>query len=248
VSRTLEIYQKNIDPTSLSVSQYSSKTTGGAISFGIPVTETDSVVAGLRIEHTSLELFSNSPPIYYDFLNEFGDPTNSYILNGGWSRDTRDDVLFPTKGRLQSALLEVGLPFGDLPYYKATYLHQWFTPMPYVNDLVLMLRAEIGYADGYSGKPLPFFKAFYAGGVGSVRGYETASLGPRDIYNNALGGKRKIVGNRRALLSAAQRRQVGAYKPIRRCRPDLCPGIAARFRILPFFGAWAWRGIRRSVR
>ncbi len=58
-----------------------------------------------------------------------------------------------------------------------------------------MLRGDVGYGDGYGGKPLPFFKAFYAGGVGSVRGYDTASLGPKDIYGNATGGKRKIVGN-----------------------------------------------------
>ena len=58
-----------------------------------------------------------------------------------------------------------------------------------------MLRGDAGYGDGYGGKPLPFFKAFYAGGVGSVRGYDTASLGPKDIYGNATGGKRKIVGN-----------------------------------------------------
>jgi len=195
ISRTFEVYQKNIDPTSLSVSQYSSSTVGGAVNFGIPITETDSIITGFRAEHTSITLFSNSPPIYYEFVNQFGYSTNNYIVSGGWSRDTRDDVLYPNKGRLQSALGEVGLPIGDLPYYKITYLQQWFTPLPYWNDVILMLRADLGYADGYQGKPLPFFKAFYAGGVGSVRGYETASLGPRDIYNNVLGGKRKIVGN-----------------------------------------------------
>jgi outer membrane protein insertion porin family len=42
---------------------------------------------------------------------------------------------------------------------------------------------------------LPFYKVFYGGGVGSVRGYETASLGPRDIQGNPLGGERKIIGN-----------------------------------------------------
>jgi len=72
-------------------------------------------------------------------------------------------------------------------------LAQWFAPV--YGDFVLMLRGDVGYADGYNNKSLPFYKVFYGGGVGSVRGYETASLGPRDIYGNTLGGKRKIIGN-----------------------------------------------------
>jgi len=94
---------------------------------------------------------------------------------------------------LQVAGVEVGLPIADLSYYKANYLAQWFTPV--YGDFVLMLRGDVGYAAGYGGKSLPFYKVFYAGGVGSVRGYETASLGPRDIFGNTLGGQRKIVGN-----------------------------------------------------
>ncbi|MCC6194430.1 MAG: outer membrane protein assembly factor BamA [Burkholderiales bacterium] len=193
VSRTLELYQKNIDPTGLTIAQYSSSTLGGAIGFGVPVSEIDTINFGFRVEHTSLSLFDNSPPVYYQFVQDFGYVTNSYIVSGGWSRDTRNDILYPTFGRLQSALVEVGLPIGDLSYYKLQYVNQSFWPV--YGDFVLMLRADVGYGDGYSGKPLPFFKAFYAGGVGSVRGYEAGSLGPRDIYNNALGGKRKIVGN-----------------------------------------------------
>ena len=193
VARTLEIYQRKLDPTSLSVSQYTSDTIGAAVAFGIPITETDTINVGFRYDHTTLGLFSNSPPAYIDYVDEFGATTNAYVLSAGWSRDTRDDILYPNQGRLQSLLLELGLPFGDLSYYKAQYVNQWFWPV--WNPFVLMLRGEIGYGDGYNGKPLPFFKAFYAGGVGSVRGYETSSLGPRDIYGNVLGGKRKIVGN-----------------------------------------------------
>jgi len=193
VSRTMELYDKNIDPTGLSIAQYSSNTLGAAIGFGVPVSEIDTINLGLRYEHTNLSLFSNSPPIYYQFVQDFGYSTNSYIVSAGWSRDTRNDILYPTFGRLQSALVEVGMPFGDLAYYKLQYLNQAFWPV--YGDFVLMLRADIGYGDGYDAKPLPFFKAFYAGGVGSVRGYEAGSLGPRDIYGNTLGGKRKIVGN-----------------------------------------------------
>jgi outer membrane protein insertion porin family len=193
VSRTLELYDKNIDPTGLAVAQYSSNTLGAALGFGVPVSEIDTINYGFRIEHTQLKLFENSPPVYYQFVQDFGYVTNSYILSGGWSRDTRNDILYPSFGRLQSALIEVGLPVGDLAYYKLQYINQSFWPV--YGDFVLMLRADIGYGDGYKQKPLPFFKAFYAGGVGSVRGYNAGSLGPRDIYGNSLGGKRKIVGN-----------------------------------------------------
>ena len=40
VSRTLELYEKTLDPTGLAIAQYSSKTYGAAIGFGVPITET----------------------------------------------------------------------------------------------------------------------------------------------------------------------------------------------------------------
>jgi len=193
VSRTMEFYQRKTDPTGLAISQYASDTIGAALGFGLPVTETDTIQVGLRVERSDLTLFDDSPQIYYDFVNDFGNPTWSLVASSGWARDTRDDILYPTRGRLQSAYLEVGMPPGDLKYYKAQYVHQWFYPV--WGNLVMMLRGELGYGDGYGGKPLPFFRAFYAGGVGSVRGYESNSLGPQDVFGNVLGGKRKIVGN-----------------------------------------------------
>jgi outer membrane protein insertion porin family len=193
VSRQIEVYDKTVDASSLPVAQYSSKTLGAAINFGVPITETDSVVVGFRYEHTDLSLVDSSPLIYRDFVNTFGSITNSVILSAGWSRDTRDSILFPTRGLLQSALAEWGTPIGDLSYYKLNYVAQWFTPLPF--NLVWMLRGDFGYGGGLGNKPLPFFKAYYAGGVGSVRGYETASLGPQDSQGNTIGGRRKIVGN-----------------------------------------------------
>jgi outer membrane protein insertion porin family len=193
ISRAIEIYDKNVDPSSLPIAQYSSTTYGAAIGFGVPITETDTINFGGRFENTKLTLFSNSPPLYVDFVRQFGSVTNSYILTAGWSRDTRDSVLFPTRGLLQSAFGELGLPFGDLEYYKTNYLIQWFTPLPLSS--VLMLRSEVGYGGGLGNKTLPFFKAYYGGGVGSVRGYETASLGPQDAQGNTIGGRRKIIGN-----------------------------------------------------
>jgi outer membrane protein insertion porin family len=191
VSRSLEIYDRNVNPSSLPVAAYQSQTAGAAIGFGIPLTETDSINVGARFEHTRLTLYGDSPLLYQEFVREFGAITNSVIFSTGWSRDTRDSILFPTRGLLQSAFAELGV--GDLLYYKLNYLIQWFTPMPLGS--VLMLRSDLGYGGGLGDKPLPFFKAYYAGGVGSVRGYETASLGPQDVAGNTIGGRQKVVGN-----------------------------------------------------
>jgi outer membrane protein insertion porin family len=193
ISRTIEAYDKSLDPTGLPIAQYSSDTIGAAVGFGVPITETDTINFGGRFEHTRIDLFSDSPPAYVNFVEQFGASTNAYIATAGWSRDTRDDILYPTKGRLQSVLVESGLPFGDLSYYKVQYVHSVYWPV--YGDLVLMGRVDLGYGDGLSGNDMPFFKAFFAGGVNSVRGYETASLGPRDQFGNALGGRRKVVGN-----------------------------------------------------
>jgi outer membrane protein insertion porin family len=192
VSRTIEGYYKTLDPSGLAIAQYASTTAGAAMGFGVPVTESDTINYGLRFEQTRLTLFSDSPPVYINFVNEFGYVSNAYIASAGWSRDTRDDILYPTRGRLQSFLFETGLPIGDLAYYKISYVHSWYTPV--WGDLVLNLRTNLGWADGLDEKPLPFFKAFYAGGPGTVRGYENSSIGPKDIYGNTLGGRRLITG------------------------------------------------------
>jgi len=193
VSRTTEFYDKTLDASGLAIAQYGSHTLGFAMSFGVPVTESDTINYGGRFEQTKITLFSDSPAVYRIFVNEFGATSNAYIASAGWSRDTRDDILYPTKGRLQSVALETGLPFGDIAYYKIQYLHAWFYPV--YGDFVLMLKGNVGWADGVNDKPLPFFKAFYAGGIGSGRGYENSSIGPKDIFGNTLGGRRLIVGN-----------------------------------------------------
>jgi len=82
---------------------------------------------------------------------------------------------------------------GDLHYYRLGLNQQFYWPLN--RTFTLFLNGDLGYASGLGGKPLPFFKNYYAGGPGSVRGYDDFSLGPRDPEGNTLGGTRRVIGN-----------------------------------------------------
>ncbi len=193
VSLGYDVYQRNVDATTSSVSPYTSKTLGGGMRLGIPLNELDTVNFGLSYERTKLGVLDTSPTQYIDFVNEFGSSNTTLRGDVGWARDTRDSLIYPTQGTLQRVYGEVGMPGGTLKYYKLNYQHQWFYPLS--RDYTLMLNGEAGMGNGYGGKTLPFFKNFYAGGNTSVRGYDSGTLGPKDINGNSLGGNRRIVGN-----------------------------------------------------
>ncbi len=199
VSRGFDLYQRNVDADELSdVSPYKTKTLGGAVRFGVPVNETDTVNFGLGYERTKITVFNDSPQRFKDFVDEFG-PDNSTIKGEiGWARDSRDSIFYPTKGRYQRVFGEIGLPGGDLTYYRLGYQHQYLWAL--TDTVSLLLNGEAGYAGGYGNKDLPFFKNFYAGGVSTVRGFKTSSLGPRDSNGDALGGDRRLIGGMELLF------------------------------------------------
>ena len=200
VSRGFDLFQRSVDTDALAIATYETKTAGAGMRFGIPVTEYDTLNLGLTVERTELKVNPDAPLRYRQFVNEFGESTDTFRTNISFARDTRDSLTWPTKGWLNEFGIEVGLPPGDLTYYRATYQSQWFHTPERWSWLTIMLNGELGYADGYNGRPLPFFKNFYAGGVGSVRAFETASLGPRDLNGDVLGGDRRLVFNTEALF------------------------------------------------
>ena len=111
----------------------------------------------------------------------------------GWGRDTRDSAIYTTAGSVQHAYTEVALPVMDMRYYKINYDNQYYYPLS--TSWTLMTNAILGFGGGYAGKPMPFFKNFYAGGSGTVRGYQPNSLGPRDSTDLPLGGTSRWVAS-----------------------------------------------------
>lgn len=193
VSRTSSVYYRTMTPFSNNRGNYKVTTGGLGLNFGVPITEFDRIFLGVNLERNSIGLFDNSPLAYREYVKDYGETTTSAILNTGWSKDTRDSALSPTKGSFTRLKLDVGT--GSLDYYMLGAQYQTFLPIG--RDYTLAFNGMFDFGKSYNtGLPYPIIKNVYAGGIGTVRGYSQNSLGPVDpITGTYLGGSKRIVGN-----------------------------------------------------
>jgi len=216
VSAGYDVYKKTVDTSSLSTTaDYTTSTLGTGVRFGIPLTEYDNITLGAVYERVNLGLTSSAPAAYFTFAETYGAScgpanartacdvtTDTLRMEAGWARDSRDSVLFPTKGTYRRAYGEWGSPLGDIQYYKLNYQHQWLKPI--THNISLLLNGEIGFGRGVGGKDLPVFRNFYAGGIGSVRGFDSNALGPKQTTTSSstssIGGDTRVIGNAELLF------------------------------------------------
>ena len=192
ISRTLSVYYRTIRPYTSQGNNYKIVTPGLSVQFGVPFTELDRVFFGVGLEQYTLDLSPGAPAAYISYVNEFGQTSTGYPLTIGWQRDSRNSALVPTDGRYQRLSGDYS-PFGTLRYARVSYQYEQFFPVTRLTDLAV--NGLVGYARGLNGQPLPVFKYLYAGGIGSVRGFQQSSLGPHDAQGNALGGAKLLAGD-----------------------------------------------------
>jgi outer membrane protein insertion porin family len=195
IKRITDVYYKTTYPLyNFNDTSFRITSVGADLKFGIPFSESDVVYFGAGFEQDRFNTDSSTPQSYLNYVANFGRVVNNYPVTAAWSHDARDSALIPSKGYFLQTNAELGTPLGNTEYYKSDVQAQYYyTP---ARGFILGLNFQAGYGHGINGQAYPIFKNYYAGGIGSVRGYESGSLGPRDATtNDPIGGSKMVVGN-----------------------------------------------------
>jgi outer membrane protein insertion porin family len=178
ISRGFNVFYRRLDFDERNIARFITDSVGAGVNFSFPIGETRRVNFGLLAEYTDITEGRFPALEISEFIDKNGNEALNFKANLSWNASTLNRGLFPTAGRSQAVNLEVALPGSDLQFYKVTYNAQQYFPLS--RRWTFRLRTEIGFGDGYgSTDDLPFYEHFFAGGFGSIRGFEVSTLGPR---------------------------------------------------------------------
>lgn len=192
ISRAFDLYHRSSRPYNDQGGNYQLVTSGAGLRFGIPFSEVDTVFFGLGFERTQIKPGTNIPAVYLAYADRFGFTSSTVPVTVGWSRDDRDSALVPTTGRLMRVAGEAGVA-GDARYLRTNLQYQQYFALSRLYTLAF--NGELGWGKGFNDRPFPVFKNFYSGGLGSVRGFDQGTLGPKDVTGSSIGGAKKLTLN-----------------------------------------------------
>ncbi len=217
ISRTLGLSYRKRDTASQNIVNYLENNYGANIAYGIPLSEFDRVRLGVGYEVTEIIRGSNTVSAdVLDFIEENGGGAidvngdflqadiSAFTMLASYTHDTRNRTVFATSGNRQSVLLDLTAPGSDLEYYKLTYRNKFYFPLS--DSVTTLIRTDIAYGSAYGSTNLyPFYERFFAGGLRTVRGFDSNSLGPRNTGTDSEGNQIAVApigGNIRTVGSA----------------------------------------------
>ena len=184
VSRGYSVFYRESDFDARNIARFSTDSYGGSVNFGYPVSEVSRVSFSVGYENTNIKEGIFPAQEISQFLAREGNEFDLFTLKAAYSMSALNRGLLPTGGKSQSLSFELTVPGSELEFYRINYNGQIFFPL--TRALTLRLATDIGYGDSFGGtETYPFYKNFYSGGFGSVRGYETNTLGPRSTPSPA---------------------------------------------------------------
>jgi outer membrane protein insertion porin family len=220
VSRTVSATWRSINQFTSSSSDFKTQTGTLGLDYGWPISEFQSLRAGLAAQRSDLFTDPNSsakeasywvqnngntytknsyagiPPISYTY---YGTKFDTYELSFGWSFDSRNRAIFADRGARHRLGLGYTIPGSDVEYYTLNYDYLQFLPIS--KWFTFMANTELGYGMALgSTTSVPPYRNYFAGGPDSVRGFRESRLGPKDSYGNPYGGNLKVASQFELLM------------------------------------------------
>lgn len=131
-----------------------------------------------RYEIVDLRNVSGNAPILIQEESQNSPRSVSKVTFTAW-RDTRNDLIFTTRGSRISVTTAFAGIGGDTEYVKLEARSAFFIPTFEFGDQVISILGRVGSLWEYNDqKPVPFWDRFYLGGPDSLRGFEFREVGP----------------------------------------------------------------------
>lgn len=196
ISRGYNLFYRETDYGDSDISTFSTDAYGAGINFGYPISELSRLNFGASIEELTVKTYDDSASEIIRYVEDQGDDAQSLKLTASWTRNNLNRGIMPTAGNYQRVSLETGVPGSDADYYKLRARAQQLFPINDDQTWALKFTGNLGYADTLGGNdPYPFYENFYAGGLGSVRGFTSNTLGQRTTPTRDGGRDRTLGGN-----------------------------------------------------
>ena len=205
LSRTLSLSYRDIRQFTSATSDFSTQTITAGADWSYPVTEMQYLRFGLSASQAQMVtgfyssqqanewVRNHGNPFAIDGGQYFGTTVETLDVALGWSFDSRNRFIFPTRGLRLGANLSASIPGSEVEYYIASLDYTQYIPL--FGAWMLKLNSELALGEPYGEETLalPPYRYFYGGGPGTVRGYRESWLGPRDSLSNPHGGNMLIA-------------------------------------------------------
>ncbi len=222
VSRTISLGYRDVTQYTSASSDFSTETLSAGVDYSYPLTEYQSIRAGVGFQRADLFAPYGSPESV-DWVQKNGNPYttqydngdgtsttfygtkfDTFELNLGWGYDSRNRAIFADRGARHRLNLSYAMPGSDVEFWTARLDSVTFVPL--WRSFTLMFNGEVNYGQGLGDTTsYPPYRLYFAGGPESVRGYRENRLGPKDSFGNPYGGNLKVSGQIELLLPVPEK-------------------------------------------